>query len=111
MGFLTVFAREMYLTCNVNQLQMKIKNITEQRMDLTETITQFTTQISDIADNDSPTVKKLKARMAELENLDKQLEMRMKKFQTQLDAANTELKATTESRQQLVQSSFSPKYC
>lgn len=111
MGFLVAFSRQMYLTNYVNSLQVKVKNITEQRMELTETITQLTTQISDIGDNDSPAVKKLKARMAELENLDKQLEMRMQKYQTQLDAANTELQSTQQSVQQLVQSSFSPKYC
>ena len=109
MGYVALFQRELFLTMRVNILQSKISAISQQRLDLTETITQFTTQISDIADNDSPTVKKLKARMAELENLDKQLEMRMKKFQTQLEAANTELTTASQAKSQLIQTS-APKY-
>jgi len=111
MGFLVAFTRQMYLTSYVHSLQVKVKDITEQKLELTETISQLSTQISDIGDNYTPAVKKLKARMTELENLDKQLEMRMKKYQTQLDAANAELQSTTQGVQQLAQSSFSPKYC
>ncbi len=109
MGYVALFQRELFLTMRVNILQSKISDISQQRLDLTETITQFTTQISDIGNNDSETVKKLKARMAELENLDKQLEMRMKKFQTQLEAANAELNKASEAKSQLIQTS-APKY-
>lgn len=106
MAFLANFQRQMYLTQYVNNLQIKIKNITEQKLDLTETITQLTSQISDIGDNDSPSVKKLKARQAELENLDKELDLRMQKYQTQLQAANTELQSATQATQQGVKNSF-----
>ncbi len=109
MGYVALFQRELFLTMRVNILQSKISDISQQRLDLTETITQFTTQISDIGNNDSETVKKLKARMAELENLDKQLEMRMKKFQTQLEAASAELNKASEAKSQLIQTS-APKY-
>lgn len=107
MGFLVAFTRKMYLTNYINSLEVKIKDITEQKLDLTDTITQLTTQISDIGDNDSPAVKKLKARQAELENLDKQLEMRMQKFQAQLQAANTELQSADQALQQGISRSFS----
>ena len=107
MAFLANFQRQMYLTEYVNNLEIKMKNITEQKLDLTDTITQLTTQISDIGDPDSPSVKKLKARQAELENLDKQLDMRMQKYQTQLQAANTELQSATQATQSGIKKSFS----
>lgn len=107
MAFLANFQRQMYLTEYVNNLEVKMKNITEQKLDLTDTITQLTTQISDIGDAESPSVKKLKARQAELENLDKQLDMRMTKYQTQLQAANTELQSATQATQNGVKRSFS----
>ena len=53
MGYVALFQRELFLTMRVNILQSKISDISQQRLDLTETITQFTTQISDIGNNDS----------------------------------------------------------
>lgn len=107
MGFLVAFSRKMYLTSYINSLEVKVRDMTEQRLDLTETITQLTTQISDIGDNDSAAVKKLKARQAELENLDKQLEMRMQKYQAQLQAAQTEQQSADQALQKSIERSFS----
>ena len=77
MGFLIAFSRKMYLTAYVNKLESKLNDITTQKLNLTDTISQLTSQISDIGNTDSPAVKQLEARKAELESLDKQLEVRM----------------------------------
>ena len=107
MGFLVAFCRKMYLTNYTNKLQVKLNDITSQKLNLTDTITQLVSQISDIGNSDSPAVKQLEARRVELENLDRQLDIRMQKIQTQLQAANTELQATDQAVQSGIQKSFS----
>ena len=107
MGFLASFSRQMYLTAYVNHLETKLNDITTQKLNLLDTISQLSTEISDISDTDSPAVKQLEARRIELENLDKQLEVRMQKIQTQLQAANTELQSASQTVQQNLQRSFS----
>ena len=97
----------MYLTNYTNKLQVKLNDITSQKLNLTDTITQLVSQISDIGNSDSPAVKQLEARRVELENLDRQLDIRMQKIQTQLQAANTELQATDQAVQSGIQKSFS----
>ncbi len=109
MGFLISFNRKMYLTNYVNQLETRINDITTQKLNLTDTITQLASQISDIGNTDSPAVKKLEARKVELENFEKQLDLRMQKYQTQLQAANTELQSADQMLEQNLQRSFSYK--
>ena len=106
MGFLVAFSRKMYLTAYVNHLQVKLNDITSQKLNLLETISKLSTEISDIGNTDSPAVKQLEARKAELENMDKQLEIRMQKIQTQLQSANTELQSADQMLQQNIKSSF-----
>ena len=106
MGFLVAFSRKMYLTAYVNKLQLQLNDITTQKLDLLDTISQLSTEISDIGNPDSPAVKQLQARKIELENLDKQLEIRMQKLQTKLQAANTELQSADQMLQQGIQKSF-----
>ncbi len=106
MSFLVSFNRKMYLTNYIHQLETKITDITAQKLDLTNSISQMDSEISDIGDNDSPSVKKMKARKTELENLDKELDVQMQKYQTQLQAANTELQSADQMLQQNVQKSF-----
>ena len=79
-------------------------------MSLLDTISQMSTQISDIGNSDSPAVKQLEARKIELENLDKQLDIKMQKIQTQLQAATTELQSADQSLQQNVQKAFTYQY-
>ena len=107
MGFLVAFSRKMYLTSYVHNLQVKLNDITTEKLNLTDSISKLTSDISDIGDTDSPAVKQLEARKEKLENIDKQLDMRMKKIQTQLDAANTELQSADQMLQQTIQQSFS----
>ncbi len=106
MGFLLAFSRKMYLTAYVNHLQGKLNDIQTQKLSLLENISEMATQISDIGNSDSPAVKQLEARKIELENLDKQLDIKMQKIQTQLQAANTELQSSDQMLQQNIQRSF-----
>ena len=110
MGFLLAFSRKMYLTAYVNHLQARLNDITSQKLSLLDTISQMSTQISDIGNSDSPAVKQLEARKIELENLDKQLDIKMQKIQTQLQAATTELQSADQSLQQNVQKAFTYQY-
>lgn len=107
MGFLVAFCRKMYLINYTNKLQVKLNDITTQKLNLTDTISQLVSEISDIGNSDSPAVKQLEARRVELENLDRQLDMRMQKIQTQLQAANTELQSTDQAVQNGIKSTFS----
>ncbi len=107
MGFLIAFSRKMYLTAYINKLESKLNDITTQKLNLTDTISQLTSQISDIGNTDSPAVKQLEARKTELENLDNHLQLRMQKVQSQLQAANTELQSADQMLQQNLQRSFS----
>lgn len=100
----------MYLTAYVNHLQARLNDITSQKLSLLDTISQMSTQISDIGNSDSPAVKQLEARKIELENLDKQLDIKMQKIQTQLQAATTELQSADQSLQQNVQKAFTYQY-
>lgn len=109
MGFLATFSRKMYLTAYVNHLEAKLNDITTQKLSLLDTISQLSTEISDISNTDSPAVKQLEARKLELENLDKQLEIKMQKVQTQLQAANTELQSADDMVNNNLQKSFSYK--
>ncbi|MBQ9244950.1 hypothetical protein IJ182_01640 [bacterium] len=106
MGILLAFSRKMYLTAYTNHLQSKLNDITSQKLDLLDTISELSTQISDIGNTNSPAVKQLQARKIELENLDKQLDVKMQKIQTQLQAANTELQSADQMLQQNIQKSF-----
>ena len=107
MGVLVAFCRKMYLINYTNKLQVKLNDITTQKLNLTDTISQLVSEISDIGNSDSPAVKQLEARRVELENLDRQLDMRMQKIQTQLQAANTELQSTDQALQNGIKSTFS----
>lgn len=93
MGFLSAYTRKMYLTDYTNKLQMQLTDITSQKMNLTDTISQLVTDINDMGDPDSPAVKQLEARRVQLENLEKKLDLRMQKIQTKLQAASTEMQS------------------
>ena len=106
MGFLATFNRQMYLTAYVNNLQSQLNDITAQKLSLTEDITKVISSINDLANPDSPAVKKLEARKVELEHLDKKLDIEMQKIQTKLQAATTEMQSGQQALQQNVQRSF-----
>lgn len=107
MGFLVAFDRVMYLTNRIHGLESRMTDITTQKLNLTDTISKMSSQISDIGDPDSPAVKKLEARKLELENLDRQLDVQMQKLQTQLQAAQTERQSADGMLQNNIRQSFS----
>ena len=107
MGFLTSFSRSMYLTSYINSLERQLLNVTGMQADLSREISRMTTAISDLDDAESASVKNLKARLNELEALDKQLQARMQKIRVMLQAANTEKQSADGMLQQSIQQSFS----
>lgn len=110
MSYLVSFTRKMYLVSYTHILETQLKRLTEQKLNLTDSITQISSQINDINDAESPAVKKLKARELQLETLEKKMDMRMQKIQTQLQAAQTELQSADQALQQSIKNSFSYNY-
>ena len=111
MAFLLFFNRTMYLTNYVNNLQTKINDITTEKLEMSETIAQYTSDISDLGgDKNSPSVQKLMKLKADLEVLEKKLDAKLAKYNAQLQAAQTELQAANNALQQSTQRDFSPKY-
>lgn len=109
MGFLVSFNRSMYLTNYLHSIETQINDITQKKLNMTNTIADLNTQISDIGDTDSPAVKKLEARKAELEKFEKQMDVQLQKLQTQLQAASTEQQSADQMLQSSIEKSFSYK--
>ncbi len=107
MGFLVNFNRKMYLTNYINFLESKITERTQVKLEMADQIAQYTSEINDFADKDSPAVKKLEAKKAELEAMEKKIDAEIQKFQTQLQAANTEIQSADNALQSSLQRSFS----
>lgn len=107
MGYLIAFTRKMYLLHETNKIQSRINDITSQKMNLTDTISQLVSDISDMGDPDSPAVKQLEARRVQLENLEKKLDLRIQKYQTKLQAAQTEMNTVDSLLQQGIKQTFS----
>ena len=110
MAFLTQLSRKMYLTDYINKTEMKLSDLTRQKLDMTDDITRLTSQISDIGNNESPAVKKLEARLAELKMFDAKLDIEKQKMETKLQAAQTEMNSLSQSLNNSIQSSFTVHY-
>ena len=74
MGFLVNFNRKMYLTNYINLLESKITERTQVKLEMADQIAQYTSEINDFADKDSPAVKKLESKKAELEAMEKKID-------------------------------------
>ena len=109
MGFLVAFSRKMYLTQYIHSIESRINDKTAEKLQYTDQITEYVQKISDIADNDSPAVKKLQKLKAEIEAMEKKVDIEIQKLQTQLQAANTELQSADQLLQTELQRSFSYK--
>ena len=96
MGFLVSFSRKMTLTSYINQLEVKLNDITTQKLNLTDSIAQLTTQINDFGKTDSPAVKQLEARKVALENLEKQFDSNKTVSELSKDTMNAEKFITLE---------------
>lgn len=110
MAFLTLYSRKIYLTNYIHKLQNGLTDMTREKLELTDHITKLTSQISDMGAHESPAVKKLEARLAELKQFEAKLDIEMQKRQTQVQAAQTEMQSLDQSLSQSIQSSFSVKY-
>ena len=106
MGFLVAFSRKMYLTQYIHSIQSKVTDKTEEKLKLTNTITDYTMKINDIGNSDSPAVKKLQKLKAEIEAYEKKIDIEIQKLQTQLQAANTEMQSADQVLQNNIQRSF-----
>ena len=93
----------------VHSIETRINDITQKKLNMTNTIAELNTQINDIGDNDSPAVKKLEARKIELENFEKKLDIELQKLQAQLQAATTEEQSADQMLQDNISKSFSYK--
>ena len=71
MGFLLAFSRKMYLTQYSHSIERRLNAKTAEKLRYTDTIAEYTSQINDIGDPDSPAVKKLEARKAEIEKYER----------------------------------------
>ena len=78
MGFLVSFSRKMYLTQYMHNLERRLNDKTTEKLKYTDQIAEYTTQINDISDSDSPAVKKLQAKKAELEKMKAEIQEKMK---------------------------------
>lgn len=110
MGFLVLHSRQIMLTDYVNKLQGSLADMTREKLSLTNDITKLTSQISDISNHESPAVKKLEARLAELKQFEAKIDIEIQNKQTQIQAAQTELNSVKESLSGAIQSSFAIKY-
>ena len=99
----------MYLTQYIHSIQTKINDKTEEKLRLTNTISDYTMKINDIGDSESPAVKKLQKLKAEIEAYEKKIDIEIQKLQTQLQAANTEIQSADQMLQGEIQRSFTYK--
>lgn len=110
MAIFPQLSRKMYLIDYVNKTEMTLTDLTRQKLDMTDDITRLTSQISDMSDHESPAVKKLEARLAELKQFEAKLDLQKQKIEAKLQAANTELNSLSESLNNSIQSSFTVRY-
>ena len=94
----------------VNKTEMKLTDLTRQKLNMADDITRLTSQISDIGNNESPAVKKLEARLAELKMFDAKLDVEKQKMETKLQAAQTEMQSLSQSLDNSIKSTFSVSY-
>ena len=94
----------------VNKTEMKLTDLTRQKLNMADDITRLTSQISDIGNNESPAVKKLEARLAELKMFDAKLDVEKQKMETKLQAAQTEMQSLSQSLDNSIKSTFSVTY-
>lgn len=110
MGFLVAFSRKMSLTSYIHNIQAQLNDMTAQKLEFTNLIAQLNSDINDIGNSDSPSVKKMKSELNAIEALEKRLDMKIQKLQTQMEAANAELQSADNALNSGIQSSFNIKY-
>ena len=110
MGFLVLHMEQQMLLNQVNKLQCSLTDMTREKLTLANDITKLTSQISDIGNSESPAVKKLEARLAELKQFESKMDLEIQDQQTRLQASQTQLESVKQSLGGAIQSSFSINY-
>lgn len=90
MGVATSSARYMYLDTRRNELEYKIQQTNEAKMNLANATSEMMTVSSDL-DPDSPAVKKLEERKNRLYLLDKKLDQNLQRYKMELQMIEGEI--------------------
>ena len=106
MGLITSTFRMMYLTAYQLTLESKIQWISTAKMELMAQSDEIMSLGNDL-DPDNPAVKQMEARRDKLTVLEKKLDMRMKDYQTRLQAVQAELKSCEDATKNAIDRSFS----
>jgi hypothetical protein len=108
MGLLTSQIRILYLTLYKSDLEFKIQQISQTKMNLSSTIESLTdlNAGSDL-DPNSPEIKLLNQRQERLHLVEKKLDAEMERYQTQLNAVTVEIDSANKLLEGDVKSSFS----
>ena len=105
MGLATGQLRVVFLTLFKSDLEFRIQLITQTRLQLSSSVSELA-DIGNGLDTDSPEVKLLEQRQHKLELMDKQLDVAMKRYQTQLESVQAEMQSAEKMLQGNIKQSF-----
>ncbi len=108
MGVVSTIFRTQLLVARQHDLEAFISDLAEAKMELASSVTDYIDAGQDLDDN-SPVVKRLKARREKLELMEKKIDMRMQEYQNKLNMVNTELQSLNGAADGQIQRSFSYK--
>ena len=106
MGVVSTIFRTQMLTARRHDLESFIYDLAEAKMELANSVTDYIDAGQTLAD-DSPTLKRLKARREKLELMEKKIDLRMQEYQNKLNMVNTELQSLNGATGNHIQRSFS----
>ena len=105
MGMATSQLRLMYLNAYRLDLEYKIQLITEAKMNLAKSCTDWINVGTDL-DADDPMVKKLEARKERLNIMEKKLDMQLQEYKDKLKMIDTEFDSCDQLLQKNIERSF-----
>ena len=108
MGVVSNIFRTQMLIARQHDLQAFIGDLTEAKVELANSVTDYIDAGQNL-DDDSPTLKRLKARREKLELMEKKIDLRLKEYENKLQMVNTQLQSLEGSTSQMIQSSFQYK--
>ena len=110
MGFILLNMQQQMLLNNVNELQYSLTTLTREKLKISKEITDLTSGANEIGNHESPSMKKLEAKMHELKHLEAKMDSEIQQRQTQLQAAQTQLDSVKQSMGNAIKSSFGINY-
>lgn len=105
MGFAASQARLMMLTARKSDLELQVQFINQARLQLANVVGSLF-QLTSNLEPESPTVQAMQAQISAIQQLDKGLELQVKRIDTQREAITTELEAVRKVITVNIQSSF-----